>query len=100
MSCYLISADEVFCQPQWQHRSLHTPQTGDYNNALKDCSFVCDRIDVGCSAYQDPNWVRTVRRWPPSIAIKLEQFLARELPEVLKGKPGSILAPVSSSSIK
>jgi len=73
---------------------------GDYINALKDWSFVCDRIDVGCSAYQDPNWVRTVRRWPPSIAVKLEQFLARELPEVLKGKPGSILAPVSSSSIK
>lgn len=70
---------------------------GDYINALKDWSFVCDRIDVGCAAYQDANWVRTVRRWPPSIATKLEKFLSREIPDVLKGKPGDVLAPVSSS---
>ena len=39
MSCYLISADEVFCQPQWQHRSLHTPRTGDYPT-IKNTPFV------------------------------------------------------------
>ena len=74
-----IAADD------WSH--------GDYINALKEWSFTCDRIDVGCKAYQDMNWVRNIRRWPPSLSIKLEQFLNREIPDALKGKPGEKLAP-------
>ena len=70
---------------------------GDYINALKEWSFTCDRIDVGCKAYQDMNWVRNIRRWPPSLATKLEQFLNREIPDALKGKTGDKLAPVSNS---
>ena len=70
---------------------------GDYINALKEWSFTCDRIDVGCKAYQDMNWVTTIRRWPPSLSDKLQQFLKREIPDVLKGKPGEQLAPASSN---
>jgi tetratricopeptide (TPR) repeat protein len=66
---------------------------GDYILALKEWRFACDRVDVGCGAYQDPDWVTTVRRWPPSLAKKLQQFLAREIPDKLKGTPGAVLAP-------
>lgn len=69
---------------------------GDYINALKEWSFSCDRIDVGCKAYQDMDWVTRIRRWPPSIARKLDQFLKREIPDALKGKPGEVLAPSSN----
>lgn len=31
---------------------------GDYIVALKEWGFVCDRIDTGCKAYEDSNWVR------------------------------------------
>ena len=61
MSCYLISADEVFCQPHWQqhhseemvtrnnHRDLaHSPRTGDYPS-LKNTSFVLAMVG-GCAA--------------------------------------------------
>eukprot|EP01038_Epipyxis_sp_PR26KG_P007939 gene7939-10773_t len=66
---------------------------GDYITALKEWRFTCDEISVGCSAYQDENWVRTIRRWPPSLANKLQQFLKREIPDAIKGTKGSILAP-------
>ena len=71
---------------------------GDYILALKEWGFTCDRIEVGCAAYSDKDWVRVVRRWPPALAKKLEQFLAREVPDQLKGQPGSALAPLKRSS--
>jgi hypothetical protein len=67
---------------------------GDYITALKEWNFVCDRIDTGCKAYEDENWVRVVRRWPPALATKLEQFLRREIPDKLKGE--GVLAPARS----
>lgn len=60
--------------------------------------FVCDNIEVGCDAYKDMNWVRTIRRWPDALSSKLDQFLSRKIPEKLKGAPGSVLAPPSSPS--
>jgi hypothetical protein len=69
------------------------PTLGQYIEALKEWNFACDRIDVGCDAYKDRNWVTTVRRWPPSLVKKLDQFLTREIPEALKGQPNQILAP-------
>jgi hypothetical protein len=70
---------------------------GDFIVALKEYGFACDRIDVGCKSYEDKDWVTVVRRWPPALSKKLEQFLAREIPDQLKGKPGSALAPPSRS---
>jgi len=68
---------------------------GNYVEALKEWRFTCDRIDVGCEAYKDDEWVSTVRRWPATLSSKLQQFLRREIPEALKGKPGDRLAPVT-----
>lgn len=36
---------------------------GNYMEALNQWRFACDNIDTGCKAYQDMNWVRTIRRW-------------------------------------
>eukprot|EP01036_Dinobryon_divergens_P022444 gene22444-30699_t len=66
---------------------------GNYVEALKEWRFTCDRIDVGCDAYKDMNWVSTVRRWPTTLSAKLQQFLRREIPEAIKGRPGEKLAP-------
>ena len=68
---------------------------GDYVSALKEWQFTCDRIDVGCKAYTDNDWVVTVRRWPDKLAKQLQQFLKREIPEKLLGDPGTALAPKS-----
>lgn len=70
---------------------------GDYVEALKDWRFACDRIEVGCDAYKDLIWVSTIRRWPPLLTEKLKQFLTREIPDSIKGKPGERLAPASLS---
>mmetsp|Transcript_9527 Transcript_9527/g.20892 ORF Transcript_9527/g.20892 Transcript_9527/m.20892 type:complete len:94 (-) Transcript_9527:164-445(-) len=68
---------------------------GNYIEALSQWRFTCDRIEVGCDAYKDPTWVKTIRRWPDSLSSKLLQFLAREIPTQLKGEPGAKLAPPS-----
>lgn len=70
---------------------------GDYILALKEWQFTCQDIDSGCKAYEDPNWVTTVRRWPPSLSKKLGQFLNREVPDKLKGVAGAALAPLAPS---
>ena len=67
---------------------------GDYINALKEWRFVCDKISTGCAAYEDKAWVEGVRRWPPQLVDKLQQFLNREVPDKLKGS--GVLAPVKS----
>ena len=61
---------------------------------LQEWRFTCDRIEVGCDAYKDINWVTKIRRWPISLSNKLQQFLTREIPDKLKGEPGTILAPI------
>ena len=66
---------------------------GNYIDALKEWQFTCEEIDVGCEAYKDPSWVSTIRRWPPSLALKLRQFLDRQVPDKLKGVAGDRLAP-------
>ena len=66
---------------------------GDYIQALKEWNFACNEISVGCSKYSDSEWLATVRRWPPALITKLEQFLKREIPESIKGVPGTVLSP-------
>lgn len=69
---------------------------GDYISALKEWNFACNEISVGCSAYSDTDWLTTVRRWPPIMVENLSMFLKRELPNVVKGSPGEILAPITT----
>jgi hypothetical protein len=64
-------------------------------DCFKEWRFTCDRIDVGCEAYKDDEWVSTVRRWPVTLSSKLQQFLRREIPEALKGNSGDRLAPAT-----
>lgn len=66
---------------------------GNYIEALKEWKFTCNDISVGCDAYKDIGWLTTVRRWPPSLIEKFQQFLNREIPEKLKGS--GALAPSS-----
>ncbi|EFN55107.1 hypothetical protein CHLNCDRAFT_135026 [Chlorella variabilis] len=44
--------------------------------AEAEWEFACTRITVGCSRYQDPDWVFRIRRWPPVMCAYLEDFLA------------------------
>jgi tetratricopeptide (TPR) repeat protein len=68
---------------------------GKYIDALNEWKFTCDRISSGCDAYKDEDWVVRVRRWPPSLAEKLKQFLGREIPAALKGEAAGGLAPAT-----
>jgi tetratricopeptide (TPR) repeat protein len=38
-------------------------------------TFACENITVGCSKYQDIEWVSTIRRWPPVMVERLQAFL-------------------------
>lgn len=60
---------------------------------IKEWRFACDRIEVGCKAYNDLDYLGTIRRWPPTLVKKLGMFLNREIPDKLKGNPSSPLAP-------
>ncbi|CAM9738672.1 unnamed protein product [Phaeothamnion confervicola] len=51
----------------------------DIPTAEQEWQLTCDRIDVGCRKYKDSNWVSTVRRWPPSLARQLDNFLNRRI---------------------
>lgn len=66
---------------------------GDYITALKEWRFTCDKISTGCLAYQDSEWLQTVRRWPPKLVKNLDEFLARKVPDTLKGDLSGPLAP-------
>eukprot|EP01035_Chromulina_nebulosa_P017320 gene17320-22861_t len=67
--------------------------TGDYITALKEWRFACDKISSGCKAYEDENWLRTIRRWPTKLVDNFEDFLARRIPDSIKGKESDTLAP-------
>jgi len=43
--------------------------------AFKEWDFACTQISVGCRKYRDIDWVRRIRRWPPSLVTSLEDFL-------------------------
>lgn len=44
--------------------------------AENEWEFACSRITVGCSYYQDEEWLRRIRRWPPIMIERLVAFLA------------------------
>lgn len=43
--------------------------------AEDEWEFACERISVGCAAYRDSDWVSRIRRWPPTMALRLSNFL-------------------------
>ncbi|BDA47067.1 hypothetical protein COCOBI_09-5220 [Coccomyxa sp. Obi] len=44
--------------------------------AESEWNFACERISVGCSKYQDRDWLARIRRWPPSMVDRMTSFLA------------------------
>eukprot|EP00877_Chromochloris_zofingiensis_P006048 jgi/Chrzof1/1697/Cz10g17190.t1 len=49
---------------------------GREQDAESQWEFACDRISVGCSKYQDADWLRRIRRWPPLMVDRMQDFLA------------------------
>lgn len=43
--------------------------------AEDEWEFACERISTGCRAYRDLDWVSRVRRWPPVMVTRLQNFL-------------------------
>jgi len=48
---------------------------GLVREAEDEWEFACDKITVGCSKYQDVDWLTRVRRWPPVMAARMQAFL-------------------------
>ena len=57
--------------------AAHLWASGEQGEAESQWEFACNNISVGCKKYKDDNWVRTVRRWPPSLAVNLRNFLGK-----------------------
>jgi Tfp pilus assembly protein PilF len=49
--------------------------SGQYEEAENVWEFACSNITVGCSKYQDADWLRRIRRWPPVMVDRLQAFL-------------------------
>ena len=48
--------------------------------AEEEWRFACDNINPGmvfdgCAKYKDQDWLRRIRRWPPLMADKMDNFL-------------------------
>lgn len=50
-------------------------RAGQLEKAEAAWQFACENITAGCSKYQDTDWLRTVRRWPPVMVGYLQDFL-------------------------
>ncbi|EIE21845.1 TPR-like protein [Coccomyxa subellipsoidea C-169] len=49
---------------------------GNEAAAESEWNFACERISVGCSKYQDKDWLSRIRRWPSSMVDRMTSFLA------------------------
>ncbi|GLI60174.1 hypothetical protein VaNZ11_002237 [Volvox africanus] len=49
---------------------------GRWQEAEEMWEFACDRITVGCTQYTDLDWLGRIRRWPPLMVHRMEEFLA------------------------
>jgi tetratricopeptide (TPR) repeat protein len=49
---------------------------GQETAAEAEWEFACNKITVGCSRYQDEDWLFRIRRWPPLMVEKMREFLA------------------------
>ena len=48
---------------------------GESERAETQWEFACNSIAVGCAKYEDLDWLRRVRRWPPSMVAKMDKFV-------------------------
>ncbi|KAG7668392.1 hypothetical protein NADE_008481 [Nannochloris sp. 'desiccata'] len=48
---------------------------GQEGEAESEWNFACSNITVGCTKYQDVEWLSTIRRWPPVMVERLQAFL-------------------------
>ena len=67
--------------------------SGNYIKALSEWRFACNDISSGCEKYKDGDWLLRIRRWPPTLVEKLQQFQAREIPKSLTDSSQERLAP-------
>lgn len=42
---------------------------------LKESYTLLAAVQVGCRKYQDQDWLRVVRRWPPAMVQRMNDFL-------------------------
>lgn len=47
---------------------------GDEGAAESEWNFGCNNINAGCRLYEDEDWLRRIRRWPPVMVDKLRNF--------------------------
>lgn len=48
---------------------------GEQEKAEASWEFACNNIAVGCAKYEDFDWLRRVRRWPPVMVKRMEAFV-------------------------
>ena len=49
----------------------------DAKTAEAEWAFTCINTEVGCAKYKSIDWVKRIRRWPPSLVTGLDDFLNR-----------------------
>lgn len=49
---------------------------GKEGEAETEWDFACSKIAVGCSKYQDEDWLFRIRRWPPVMVKRMKSFLS------------------------
>lgn len=54
--------------------------SGQTEAAESAWNWACDAISVGCGKYQDADWLRRVRRWPPVMVARMQDFLRLQAP--------------------
>eukprot|EP00198_Chlamydomonas_reinhardtii_P007367 XP_001696703.1 TPR-repeat protein [Chlamydomonas reinhardtii] len=48
---------------------------GRRQEAEEAWEYACDRITVGCVKYTDMDWLGRIRRWPPAMVGRMQEFL-------------------------
>ncbi|KAF5826005.1 hypothetical protein DUNSADRAFT_5427 [Dunaliella salina] len=43
--------------------------------AEEEWEFACTKINTGCAKYTDPDWLQRIRRWPPVMVSKMQDFV-------------------------
>mmetsp|Transcript_12807 Transcript_12807/g.34933 ORF Transcript_12807/g.34933 Transcript_12807/m.34933 type:complete len:377 (+) Transcript_12807:51-1181(+) len=43
--------------------------------AEEEWEFACTKINTGCAKYTDPDWLGRIRRWPPVMVSKMQDFV-------------------------
>ncbi|MEW5317635.1 MAG: hypothetical protein WDW38_008917 [Sanguina aurantia] len=64
---------------------------GQRDEAESAWEFACVQINVGCSKYQDVDWLRRIRRWPPTMVAKMQDFVRLKSPLGLPAAPAASL---------